>query len=302
MGTNRRIGLLDGMVVFWQKLQPSSVWDGEDVRVLDQASADPHNWTVVKKGDDWYALRACKLPVGTYVWPNQSPGEVGKAEQKAEKVPKFAECDRGNMNANRFETWLASMLDTFQHVSECKSAECLANALELQVDCLGSLPLLLGRSAILLMDGASYHKRTNPDYVARCGAGSLFGLGEHGRRDIGPGWRQQTCILWLYLNQFARPKQTYQQTKDSLGAAELEHVEHLEELPVHVLRNMVDSEAERQRFNVKKLAELSGMSVMFTPPYVGKFLNPVELVWSMTKSSYRALPAQDRSNEEGGKY
>lgn len=299
LGTFRRIGLLDGLAVFWQRLQPSSAWQSDDISVLDQAAADPNNWTVVKRGDDWYALRGCKLPVGTYVWPNQKPGEDGKAEQKKEKVPKYAECDRGNMNANRFETWLVEMLDTFQHMSECKSAECLAKALDRPVDRLGALPLLLGRSGILLMDGASYHKRTNPDYVARSGQGSLFGIGERGRHDAGSGWRPGTCIWWLYLSQFAAPKQSYEQTKDSLGLAELEYLEHLEGLPVHALRNMVDSEAERQRFNVKKLADLSGMSVMFTPPHVGKFLNPVELVWSLTKSSYRALPAPARSNEEG---
>jgi hypothetical protein len=63
------------------------------------------------------------------------------------------------------------------------------------------------------------------------------------------------------------------------------------------LRRQIDAEAEHERFLAKRLAATAGAKLMFTPPYVGKFWNPVELLWSSAKRAYRRLPKESRSNE-----
>ena len=63
------------------------------------------------------------------------------------------------------------------------------------------------------------------------------------------------------------------------------------------MRQRIYREAEHERFLAKRLAAIAGAKLMFTPPYVGKFWNPVELLWSSTERAYRGLPEAARKNE-----
>ena len=101
----RRIGMLDGLVLFWQHLPTQHGLAIEDVTLLDDAVKDPHNWSVLRHEGQLHVLRCCKLPTGSLVWPSMKAGDEGKAEQKPERVPKQAEEERGTMNWARFELW-----------------------------------------------------------------------------------------------------------------------------------------------------------------------------------------------------
>ena len=303
LGNFRRIGLLDGLVLFWQQLSKDLPRSREDEELLEKAARDPNNWFVAKQKDDYYVLRCSRLPIGSLVWPSQKSGEDGKAERKSEPVPKRAETDRGNMNGERFQQWLARILEQFAVVRSSESLAALqAKLSELEPsldspDKFGALLALLGRQAVFIMDGASYHKVTNPDYVARKGKGSLFGEGGKGKEDEKVGWKKERCIKWICNILESGPGIKFEDAKAKLDPAHFEYVTQLETLKVIDLRYQIDADAEHERYVVKRMAIDTGAKVMFTPPYIGKFWNPVELLWSSTKRAYRGLPEAARKNE-----
>ena len=57
------------------------------------------------------------------------------------------------------------------------------------------------------------------------------------------------------------------------------------------LRNMVaESEfVSDKKYELVALAEECGLMVLRTPPHVGKYLNPIEIVWSIVKARARKL-------------
>jgi hypothetical protein len=303
LGTFRRIGLLDGLVMFWQRLPSETVKGNAEIKLLEDAADDPHNWFVAKGVECFHVLRCCRLPIGSLVWPSQKSGDDGKAEKKLEHVPKRAEEERGNMDGIKFQKWLSSILEQFVAVRSSVSIADLQEQVSRfdpsldSKDKLGALPSLMGRQAIFIMDGASYHKVTNPEWVPRKGKGSLFGEQALGRHNEKVGWKKERCIKWLFTVLDQGPKTKYDEAKATLSPADLEFVSHLESLPVTQLRSMVDNDAEHERFLVKRMAANAGAKIMFTPPYVGKFWNPVELHWSSTKRAYRGLPEAARKNE-----
>ena len=48
-----RIGLLDGLVLFWQQVSTNISKGSEDEQVLEAAAKDPNNWLVARKGDSY---------------------------------------------------------------------------------------------------------------------------------------------------------------------------------------------------------------------------------------------------------
>ena len=300
VGDFRRIGLLDGLALFWQRLSSAKPLTGEDTQLLDEAARDPNNWFVAKDGADHYVLRCCKLPFGTYVWKSMKAGDDGKAESKKERVPKQAEEDRGNMDWIRFSKWMDNMLDHFIALQFAENMEELADQMAKMnppVIDLGVLPALRGRKPLIIMDGASYHKKTDPSYVQLEGQKGLYGREGRGKLEPAIGWGKHKCILWLWLGQFAQKKDSYDDAKARLDEAHAKHLHEMEGLDVLVLRQRVHNESHGQRFMVRTKGFESSCGVTFTPPYVGKFWNPVELLWSAAKRAYRRLPKESRRNE-----
>jgi hypothetical protein len=117
---------------------------------------------------------------------------------------------------------------------------------------LGILPAPLERKAVLVMDGASYHKVQNPDWVPRKGPGALFGLDGAGRHDVKTGWQKPRCIRWLC--DYVDPSGPYEEAKSKLDANQLYCVEGLEDMSVLALRAEIDKQADHERFRVKRTA------------------------------------------------
>ena len=73
-------------------------------------------------------------------------------------------------------------------------------------------------------------------------------------------------------------------------------LDFLELLSLEELRAKVREESTRNKFQVDAYAD-AGQGFSFTPPHVGKILNPIELPWSADKSNYNKTPAADRSKD-----
>ena len=99
------------------------------------------------------------------------------------------------------------------------------------------------------------------------------------------------------MDQFAAPRESYEATKTRLPLNQLAYVLHLEKQDVAWLRDRVRERSHGMRFEVRVIGYETDCPVTFTPPYVGKFWNPVELLWSSAKRAYRRLPKETRRNE-----
>jgi len=63
LGTFRRIGLLGGLVMFWQRLPGETIKGDQEIKLLEDAADDPHNWFVTKRGGRYHVLRCARLPI-----------------------------------------------------------------------------------------------------------------------------------------------------------------------------------------------------------------------------------------------
>ena len=163
---------------------------------------------------------------------------------------------------------------------------------------------LLGRQCIFCMDGATYHKGTNPYYVLLEGAGGLYGQNGAGRTEKKSGWTADRCVHWLYLHSFEdTTKKALEHLMSVPGfdqatpTAEYEYAKCMLSRDVLDLRLEVEESPFRSssRFELQAMAEEHGLALVFTPPHVGKYLNPIGLLWSIVKSRSRALPPQVRT-------
>ncbi len=309
-GTYRWFGLLDALLFYWQPLPVTN--DEVEKNYFARAEATPSNW-FVREG---HYLRCRKLADTALVWLAQ------KEKQKEEKTPKQAEQegpggDRlGTMNCQNFTNWwFVDRLLLFKEVLESTSRSELEAYLrgsageltEEQARDIEELAPLLGRSAFFVMDGATYHKGSNPYYVKRDGVGGLYGAGGAGRHNAKNGWTKDRCVWWLYLQQFQKKNvkeamaylEEAASGSDPNATAEYEHAQWLHGQDACTLRKMVDESpfASVTRRELQSIAEEYGLVVLWTPPHVGKYLNPIEILWSLVKARARRLPAVDRKND-----
>ena len=114
------------------------------------------------------------------------------------------------MNFLKFrDWWFKPQVELCKQISEPRRAQDLASWWpkmgdgSLSSDALSDiqeLEPLLGRKAVFVMDGASYHKRQNDYFVQREGRGSLFGADGVGRHDPTHGWTKERCVMKLFLH------------------------------------------------------------------------------------------------------
>ena len=65
------------------------------------------------------------------------------------------------------------------------------------------------------------------------------------------------------------------------------------------LSQMVDESefASNVRYELQALANEYGLVLLWTPPHVGKYLNPIELVWLLVKARVRRLRPEYRKKD-----
>ena len=119
-----------------------------------------------------------------------------------------------------------------------------------------------------------------------------------GRHDKHTGWTKNRCIQWLFLGQFDKDRE--KAMAKIAGDTALEEYElDLQQEDVLDLRRRIDREASMVQWELKQLALNNGMLFLFTPPYVGKFLNPIEIVWAITKGrARRNIPISERKSDD----
>ena len=96
--------------------------------------------------------------------------------------------------------------------------------------------------------------------------------------------RAATCLDYL------QPVERIPTTADE------EWRQHLEGLPVQLLRKMVDEAAPRDRLEARTLCPSFKVQFALTPPYVGQWMNAIQLVWWQTTRQYRASPSSAKQN------
>ena len=307
-GDYKRFGLLDALLMYWQPLPRAQTENERDY--FRRAEADPSNWFI----KDGHYLCCRKVNDTILVWLAQ------KQKEKQEAVPKAAEQagpdgDRlGTMNYHNFTNWwFIGRLLLFKQVLQSDSRHELEAYLkagrdELQaeeLEDLNTLKHLLHRQACFVMDGAMYHKGTNPYYVQRDGDGGLFGAGGNGRHNKANGWKKDRCIYWLFLHKFGKKNakdafKWLEDRKDLVAHADdYEFAKWLYEQDELYLRDMVDKSefASNIKFELCALAAEYGLIVYWTPPHVGKYLNPIEILWSIVKTRARRLSPEQRKGD-----
>jgi hypothetical protein len=264
-----------------------------DRRALEAAADDPALWFLRKKEHTVCRLTAGKFAFCCMCWQAMKPRE------KPERQPAEAEALLGTMDADMFvEQWLKPVCQCLQAVelsrstdelemefrrsresfpaeSRCSDEDLAADA----SDCCS----LLGRRACMVLDGARCHTSMNPWYLRREGPGSIYGPRGAGRDVEGVGMKKDTLLNYLLGPAGGVPTEADEAYREALA-----------EMSVLDLRKMVDADAPKERLRARSVAGEHGVALSLTPPYAGKWLNAVELVWSLAKRRFRALPQADR--------
>ena len=214
----------------------------------------------------------------------------------------------GTMDFKRFhDKWFLPQVALFSAVKQSKTVEeskakFVKPGEKLSDDDvadLKELEPLSGRTAIFSMDGTAYHKKGNPDFVQREGAGGLFGADCVGRwsNEPGTGWTKGKCIQYLFLLGYGNTRKDAMKTIAGERLLE-DHEAWMQTEDLHDLRHRVDEEASHIRWMLHQLALDAGLRFLWTPPCVGKLLNMIEILWSITKGRLRKLlTKKDRATD-----
>ena len=138
-----------------------------------------------------------------------------KEKEKVEKKPKQVEAaTSGTMDADVFMNhWLRPVCRCLQAIELCEHVpdlhtrflefasnfppESRCSDAEYKADAERCAPLL-GRRAIIMMDGTKYHCKTNPGYLRREGPGSIFGPRGAGRENDHVGMKAESGVKYLF--------------------------------------------------------------------------------------------------------
>lgn len=256
-GDFRRIGLVDAVVLWWEKVDTTGLGQGQLFKLAEFA-VSPQVWHLREVAEGEYArLRAGKLNLTSLVW------FCSAANEKVEKIVAAAEALTGNMCADVFlKKWHEPVCKSLECVRYCTSKEELLGELrtlqpvfpvesrltaeDLDADA-ALLSGLLGRKAVFHMDGARYHTKLTDGYLPREGKRSIYGPRGRGRVEEGVGMQKEACISYLFP---PLPSPT---------PADEQWQEHLETLSVFELRRMVDEEAPEDRLEVTRICKTYGI-------------------------------------------
>ena len=134
----------------------------------------------------------------------------------------------------------------------------------------------IGKTFVWQMDGASYHKVVDENFVVLRGSGGLYSpYLKDESYDPKRGWQQVRCIEYL-------------------DNGDAEWRKSIEKMPLMELKKRVEQSSSGIKWRVKALAEELGQRLWFAPPHIGKLLNPIELFWAFVKFHYKRTPKCER--------
>ena len=358
-GTFKRFGLVDGVMVYWEKVPQAKIDANPDY--WKRAFASNSLWFF----RDGYMLKVRKLRKTAHVWLAQK-----EKAKETDAVPDdfLQDADGDVVGTMTHELFLnhwykPKVLDIFKLVKRAKDEEELKSLWPKQEDGtltdadkadIKELVPLLGRNMTTISDGAGYHKKEHPKYVKRSGSDSLVGVDSKGQVLAEPGWTKERCIWWLWGKEnIPQCKTIKKMLKYIEGAPADVKTTYATYTDKHVteLRKMVDELAVRLKYQVvkatlevgvvwtrvgvdkyekfdldsapevgdvvtdlqlSKFAEMGldifklidmevldhGFKFLWTPPYIGKWLNIIEELWNIVKSKARVnIPIPDRNKD-----
>jgi len=205
----------------------------------------------------------------------------------------------GNMDAELFLEWLRAVRPCLRAARFCDTPEQLhREPVEMQAQIMPDmrrsaeeiaadaavLARVLGRTLVLHLDGARHHVRTNPGYIPRAGRGGIYGPAGWGRESRECGMTVRKCV---------------DVPTPPLGvptAADEQWREHLLSVDVLDLQRMVDEAVPKERLEAQAIRHELRVHMRLTPPYCGKWMSGVEMLWAELKHIYRASFAEERGS------
>ncbi len=112
-------------------------------------------------------------------------------------------------------------------------------------------------------------------------------------------------MQWLFLHKFCKnnAKEAFaflEERKELIAYKDdYDFAKLLNDQDVITLRDVIDNSefASDTKFELTSLANEYGLILYWTPPHLGKYLNPIEIVWSIVKCRARRLRAELRKGD-----
>jgi len=285
------MGIIDAVLFRWEMVV--SLLPEQRQRAVLANELDPEFVGLAVSGSSVHQLRGDKLAFTSFVWMSAAKRPKKQAANPSPAAVAEEELGVGTMGARKFqEWWFAPVVELLKVVSEATCVEQVYEHLskaeyrmspyyseaDRLKDC-ETLSNYLGLKVQHVMDGASCHKLTDPNYVPLYGPKGLYGPQPGSDpTDSRCGWQMKARLEWL-------------------DTGDEDWMINLRSESLFDLRARVEQNSTRVKFSVKSMALSAGQDLYFTPPFVGKLLNPVELFWSDRKRVYKRTPASERKGD-----